>query len=142
MSEETGSQDGDATGGRLAGETVSAVATGVLGGAIVLFLQVVAWVSFTGGPIAVPTGGDPAAEMAVFVAVGVALPAGGVALLYDDAPPSGAAAAGTVLLGPPVVSLGFSLPPWQFEGLLGGAVILATAAVLERARGESAPFGE
>jgi hypothetical protein len=142
MNEETGSADPAATDASLSGETASAVAAGVLGGGIVLFLQVVAWTSFTGGPIAVPTGGDPAAEMAVFVAVGVALPAGGVALLYDDAPPSGLAAAGTVLLGPPVVSLGFSLPPWQFEGLLGAAVILAAAAVLERAGGESTPFGE
>lgn len=119
-----------------------AAAVGVVAGAIVLCLQYVAWSLFVGGPLSIPEVGSPAAEPAVFVAVGVALPAGAVALLFDDDARSGVATAATVLAGGPLVDAVFALPPWQFEGVLGAAVVLAVVVFLQRATGDPAPVGK
>jgi hypothetical protein len=90
----------------------------------------------------VPEVGSPAAEPAVFVAVGVALPAGAVALSYDDDALSGVATATTVLVGGPLVDAVVGLPPWQFEGLIAAAVVLGAVAVVQRAAGDPTPFPE
>jgi hypothetical protein len=116
------------------------VATGVVGGSTLVFLQVWVW-SLVAGAVRVPAGTEPpVAEMGVFLALGVAVPAGGVALLAGDGRETGVAAGTTVVVGIPIARRAFETPPWLVPGLVLAVFVLAVVTVVERTTaGEDRP---
>jgi hypothetical protein len=114
------------------GADATAAAVGLVGGTAIPVVQWVLWEWCIDGPLEVPAAdGRLEAEMALFVAIGVAVPAGGVALLYRDDPLSGAVgAAATVAVSLVLPSL-VAIPWWFGPGLVGAALLLGAVAAME-----------
>jgi len=111
-------------------------ATGVVVGTAIPVVQYVLWQLVVDGPFTGSGVASLRAEMALFFAIGVVVPAGGIAALYEDSPLAGTVGTVTYLLVGLVVASTFGLPEWVLGAIPWVVVVLVIAAALGRYRAD------
>lgn len=111
----------------------TAVGTGLVAGVALPLVQYAFWRFL---PTIAAPGGDPGIGMALFVAVGVVIPAGAIAALFEDSPTAGLTGTGTYPLAALAAAAVLPMPAWFLPGVVVTAVVFGVAVLLGGIPGE------